>query len=345
MTTSTKIAIFSDLHLGVHQNSDFWHKISVEWCTWFVADVKSRGIETVYFLGDFFHHRDFISVKTIHVAHKILSMFEGLNLKMIVGNHDCFFKDKSTINSVSILNGYDFIDVVDELKYVSYGGKTFALCPWGVKVKDVKDADVVFGHFEITSFFMNTYRVCDHGEDYTDFENFSLVFSGHFHKRQTKQISEKSKVLYVGNPFQTDFNDIGNEKGYHIFDTQTKDVEFIENVNTPKHLQTSLSTIIKLTDIKEDFKVFTNNIVKLVVDKNISIKHMNILLSRIKDFNPIDVRVDYDVNYKKVRIEEEIADLSGLNIEHAITEFVDMVDIKQKGEVVKFVLDLYNSCK
>ena len=38
-----KIAVFSDLHLGVHQNSTFWLEQSVEWFKWFVNDLEENN--------------------------------------------------------------------------------------------------------------------------------------------------------------------------------------------------------------------------------------------------------------------------------------------------------------
>ena len=47
-----KIAIFSDLHLGEHNNSATWHKIAIDWCDWFINKLKERKIKDVVFMGD-----------------------------------------------------------------------------------------------------------------------------------------------------------------------------------------------------------------------------------------------------------------------------------------------------
>ena len=39
----TKTAIFSDLHLGVHQNSDFWLSVANKWADWYITELKKRG--------------------------------------------------------------------------------------------------------------------------------------------------------------------------------------------------------------------------------------------------------------------------------------------------------------
>jgi len=57
MFKKSRVAIFSDIHIGVHQNSKFWHDVSLEWAKWFVADIKKQGIEDVIFWGLLPHKR------------------------------------------------------------------------------------------------------------------------------------------------------------------------------------------------------------------------------------------------------------------------------------------------
>ena len=103
----SKIAIFSDIHVGVHHNSKFWHDVSLDWAKWFIADLKEKGIEDIVFCGDYFHTRDEVSVDTLHFGSKLLELFKDFKLTMIVGNHDCFLKDSSEftfrINYLSII--------------------------------------------------------------------------------------------------------------------------------------------------------------------------------------------------------------------------------------------------
>ena len=110
-----KIAIFSDLHLGVHQNSDFWLGISNKWADWYIGELKSHGITDIIFGGDFFHYRDEISVKTLNFAKDFLDKFEDFNITMITGNHDAWYKDTSEINSLSILKGSSNLKIYDKL--------------------------------------------------------------------------------------------------------------------------------------------------------------------------------------------------------------------------------------
>ena len=51
---SDKVAIFSDIHLGVHQNSDFWLGVANQWADWYITELKTRNINRIIFCGDFF---------------------------------------------------------------------------------------------------------------------------------------------------------------------------------------------------------------------------------------------------------------------------------------------------
>ena len=89
----SKIAFFTDLHLGIHQNSDKWLNTSLEWAKWFRQEVEKNEIDQIVFGGDFFHYRDEVNVKCLHTANQILDIFKNLNITMITGNHDSYYKD------------------------------------------------------------------------------------------------------------------------------------------------------------------------------------------------------------------------------------------------------------
>ena len=50
----SKVAIFSDLHLGVHSNSTEWHKYAIEWANWFRDECREKGIKDIIFCGDIY---------------------------------------------------------------------------------------------------------------------------------------------------------------------------------------------------------------------------------------------------------------------------------------------------
>ena len=343
---SNKIAIFSDIHLGVHQNSDFWLNVANQWANWYIEELHKRNINKIIFCGDFFHYRDEISVKTLNFAKDLLDKFNEFDIMMITGNHDAWYKDTSEINSLSILKGYRNIKVFDKLQIRDWGhaGKKAAFCPWGTKMSDIPKCDLVFGHFELENFKMNSFKICDHGDKPEDLaEKAPLIFSGHFHLRAKRNFG-KSEIIYVGNPYEMDFGDSMQSKGFYILDEDDLSYEFIDNKITPRHIKVFLSKLIEEKDpIKYFQSEITDNIIKLIIDKNINSEHLDLLITKLATYKPCDIRIDYDVNYNKVRFSEEGEfDLSGIDMVEAITEFVNLLDIDNKSEVVKYTTDLYS---
>jgi len=253
----SKVAIFSDLHLGLYGNSEAWHEIALNWANWMVGELDKKKIKDVFFLGDFFHNRSEISVQTIHVASEILEIFSKFNMFMIIGNHDAFYKNRSDVHSLGLLRGHPNLHIIDKVATISQFDKELLFVPWNAELPDGK-FDYIFGHFEIQNFKMNNFKVCDHGLSSMDFlaSKTDTVFSGHFHHRNTKKYNEGS-IHYIGNTFPMDFADVGNTKGYHILDLEDGELEFFENTVSPKFKKITLSKLKSYTKVD-----FENNIVK-----------------------------------------------------------------------------------
>lgn len=337
-----EVAIFSDIHIGVHQNSKYWHDISYKWAEWFISDIRKKGIKDVVFCGDFFHTRDEVSVDTLHFGTKLLSLFQDFNLIMIVGNHDCFLKDSSEVNSVAQFSNWKNVTVVDKPLTVDQFGKKFNFIPWGVHLEEIPEADITFGHFEINLFKMNTYALCDDGIVAEDLLNKSpFIISGHFHLMDDRTYTD-GRILYVGNPFQMDFNDSGTSKGYYTLNLETGKTMFYENVISPKHYNLSLSYLISEMTITDSLKnKIRDNLIKLKIDKRISPDDVEFLINVLKGLKPNTLNVEYESEICEYGLNEENLDLSGIDIEQAIIEFIDTLDANNKKDLINYTIDLY----
>jgi DNA repair exonuclease SbcCD nuclease subunit len=92
---------------------------------------------------------------------------------------------------------------------------------------------------------MNSYKVCEEGLKVKDLLKKSpLVISGHFHTRHEKKFG-KGTILYVGNPFQMDFGDTDNQKGYYVLDLDTLEYNFTPNNISPNYKKISLSELVR----------------------------------------------------------------------------------------------------
>jgi len=103
----------------------------------------------------------------------------------------------------------------------------------------------IFGHFELPGYLMNAMvAMPDHGEFRTDdLSHFGHVFSGHFHKRQTRK-----NVTYIGNAFPHNYADAGDdERGLTILEWG-KEPEYHAWPDQPKYRVFNLSDIVTHTE-------------------------------------------------------------------------------------------------
>ena len=286
----SKVAIFSDLHLGLYGNSTDWHDIALKWADWIVEDMKKKKIKDVFFLGDFFHNRSEISVQTVHVASELITKFEDFNMIMVVGNHDAYYKNRSDVHSLGLLKGHKNLNIIDDNLIIEEFGKKMAFVPWNNDLP-IGKFDYIFGHFEIQSFRMNNFKVCDHGLSPMDFlaSQTDRVFSGHFHTRSIKKYNEGS-IQYVGNTFHHDFNDVGDDRGYHILDIETGGIEFINNSVSPRFKRIKMS---EFGDIDE--KSVGGDVIKLVIDVKSTDEEIAIVENKIKSWKPFWLNTEYNV--------------------------------------------------
>jgi DNA repair exonuclease SbcCD nuclease subunit len=264
---------------------------------------------------------------------------------MIPGNHDCYYKDKSEVHSLSILKGHSNISIYDNLELIDlHDNRKAAFCPWGVEVEDIPRADVIFGHFEIESFKMNSYKLCETGHKASKlFEKSGLVFSGHFHYREEREYKE-GNIVYVGCPFELDFGDRDTTKGYYILDTKSLKYSFIENTISPKHKKYTITDLIDIYKSRGEIKEsLSRKFVKVVLDRYINQDDLNILTTKLGSYKPLSLLIDPVVNFSYFsESDEKDQDLSGIDVSKAIIEFVNMMDINNKEDVISYTLNLYN---
>ena len=335
---NNRIAFFTDLHLGVHQNSEKWLNIAQVWAKWCKEELESQNIDEIIFGGDFFHYRDEINVKCLHTANLILDRFKGFKITMITGNHDSYYKDNSTVNSLSILNYKNNIKIIDAPELIKMKGKNLMMCPWGTEIKDIQPADIIFGHFEIQNFKYNNFKVCESGFNSRDLLNkTNLIFSGHFHKREERKYDDGT-IIYAGNTFEMDFGDMNDKKGFYVIDLDNLDYQFVHNYISPEHVKIKTSQITSLPQYKEKLD---NIILKLYVDNDISIKDLDNIISKVNTYNPVDLTVDY---LYKFNPEDNVFtnELSDLNTRECIIEYIEnTIDDEYKVDVTKKTIDIY----
>jgi len=205
-----KAAVATDLHLGLKGNSIQHNEDCLEFITWFIQKAKSENCETAIICGDWHNHRASINILSLSYSMKCLELLNASfdMVYFLQGNHDIFYRDRRTVSSVLWADYLPNIKVIDDI----FTDGDVTLCPWLVgdeaeKVKKI-NTKYVFGHFELPNFYMNSQVLMpDHGDFHAeDLGNAGQVFSGHFHKRQSRK-----NIWYIGNAFPHNYADAGDD--------------------------------------------------------------------------------------------------------------------------------------
>jgi len=341
---NSKVGIFSDPHYGVHRNSETWHKIALEHAKWAAEQFKLQGIKDIIIPGDIFHDRNDIAVNTLHMVTDVFDILRDFNIIVTVGNHDAYYRDNSSVNSVSILRGWSNITVIDTLTVETLQGKKIAFCPWGQDINAVPKCDLIVGHFEINSFKMNTFKVCTNGLKSSDLtDRAPLTITGHFHHREERKY-ERGTILYVGCPYQQDWGDYSTTKGLYILDLDTLKYEFIENTISPRYNKIKYSEIANGVYTAESLKGFIRgNIVKFYIDKQLTPEVVDNIVRKLASIKPVELTLEYDYSEdSKLNINEANTKDFNISIENSISEFIDLLEVNHKDKVKTYVTDLYH---
>lgn len=344
----TKIAIISDLHFGVHGDSEKWHKIMLDYAKWLGNLLKERQLRHLFILGDVFDNRKAVGVETMQMAHDFFNtLFEfmgeiGLKITILAGNHDSFYEDTAKTSSVSLFSSWPGVDLVADKPQTYVWGPACKMlcCPWGTDMRALAETgetwDVIMGHFAISSFADVPGHLYTGG--YTPEEitaSAPLVFSGHFHLRDDKTFKfggKKKRIVIVGSPYQLNWADAGSTKGVHILDVISKDVEFIENTVSPKHVQINVGDKVSKEDVE-------NNIVRVMANSVEEAKQVQSYITELKDFGVADIGAKISA-IDAVLPEQFVAESAGVFDQHQLlVDYIEACDFGDKKEKVKEIME------
>jgi hypothetical protein len=233
-----KAAVFTDIHFGLKSNSTQHNEDCLNFVKWATTKAKEQGCETCMFLGDWHNNRASLNIVTLNYS---LQALEHMNANFIPGNHDLYYRDKRDIQSVEWAKHLPNVEICND--WVSDGNVTIApwLCGDDHKRIPKLTGKYMFGHFELPGYLMNAQiEMPDHGEVQREhFTGFEHVFTGHFHKRQTKK-----NITYIGNCFPHNYADAGDdERGMMILEWD-REPEFHAWPDQPRYRVFGLSNII-----------------------------------------------------------------------------------------------------
>jgi predicted phosphodiesterase len=267
-----KLALVTDTHAGIRGDSDTFAEYQERfWYEQFFPYLEEHGITSIVHLGDVTDRRKWVSYKTLHRFKQVMDKMRfEYDLSIIIGNHDTYYKNTNRVNSMDCLfdNG---IDVYDEVAEATFDGLDVLIVPWinsdneKNTLKRIKESKstVCFGHLNLAGFPFAKGIVSTDGMNKGVFRKFDMVFSGHFHTR-----SHADNIWYLGSPFEQTWIDYGEARGFHVFDTETLELEFVPNPHK------MFSKVFYDADVEDeflknkiDFDTYKRNAVKVVANE------------------------------------------------------------------------------
>jgi hypothetical protein len=175
----------------------------------------------------------------------------------------------------------------------------------------------------------------EHGQDKAQFTKFEKVLSGHFHKK-----SDDGRIFYLGCQYQMTWSDYGETKGFHIFDTETRELTRISN---PLSIHKKIIYDDKKKDYTNyDIKPYHNHFVKLIVLNKTDNEIFDKFVERL--YNEItlhDLNIVEDYSDIKASVREDILEM-GEDTVTFLNNYVDQLETDvSKTKLKEYLKSIY----
>ena len=348
-----KIALITDTHWGIrNDNKAFLDNNKKFLDNTFFPYLEKNGINNVVHLGDLVDRRKYINFYTsTRMKEDFLQPLAEKNIQthFIAGNHDTYFKNTNEVNVYKeLIDGkYDNFSVFDKhATEVDFGGVPVLYVPWicdnnrQQSIEKIKSANstIVMGHLEIAGFEMYKGSIVSHGEDRSLFGRYDLVFSGHYHHRSTD-----GSIFYLGSHGEFTWSDYDDPRGFHIFDTESRQVTFIENPYKMFKKVWYNDADEKFLEQKINYKQFNGSMVKVVVINKNNPYWFDKFIENIEEETPLDIQIVEDHLNLNLDDDQDIIN----EAESTLDIFKKYIDNNEynglnKEKLSKKIVELYN---
>ena len=346
-----KIAIITDMHLGcrgdsqifLDQQERFFREI-------FFPCLDENGIKTVLDLGDTFDRRKYVNYVTLKRSKEFF--FDQLqNRKIeyhaIVGNHSVYFTNTNEVNSMRLLlQEYDRFHIYEHDPIeLTFGSTRIMMVPWITKTNAEvcmtsianSTANMLMGHFEIKGFEMLKGSICDHGLEKDLFKGFEGVYSGHFHHP-----SEYENIKYLGAPYEMTWSDYAGKRGFHILDTETRDLTFVANPYRMFHKIDYDDSDMTIEDIASiDAEALKDTYIKVIIKNRTNAYIYDLFLNKLSECGAADVKsIEDSLNLDSSGVDEILDETK--DTKEILHNYIDSIDTSiDKKKIKNEIDDLY----
>ena len=351
-----KICLISDSHLGIRNDNQIVLANSKK----FFDDVlipylEANNIKEVIHLGDLVDRRKYLNYYTAKVTREIIESLlqRGIILRLILGNHDIFYRNKTDINIGSeIFRHYDNLPIqkysgkfhyYEKPCELTFDGTQILFVPWicdsnreeTTKLLESTSAKILFGHLELLGFEMYRGVPAHNGEDPSIYSKFDVVATGHYHHRSTA-----GNITYLGSTSQYIWSDYGDVRGFHVFDTRECSLDFIPN---PYNLFEKVFYDDQTDQVKTtDFSRLKHKYVKVIVTNCNNSDLYDWFLGQLEAAQPIEHQIVNDhLNLDQIQDDTIVNETkSTLDI---IRDYVASVNTTADStKLDKLLIELYN---
>ena len=342
-----KIALLTDTHFGARNDNlnfnDYFYQF---YEGVFFPYLQQNGIKHCIHLGDLMDRRKYVSYRILKdFRERFIQPFLHLeiDLHILVGNHDIYFRNTNDVNSLQELLGanYKNIHIYPEAQEIDFGGFPILMMPWinpqneiySFGMMDETKADTMVSHLEVVGFEMHGGHFSESGFDKSQFKKFDTIFSGHYHKK-----SDDGQIYYLGTPYQMTWSDYNCPKGFHVFDTETRELTRI--VNPQKIFEKIYYDDTQENYDTHDVNQYGNKYIKLVVVNKNDLYKFDKFTDRLFKADCHEVKIiedftDLDANTVSDDIVENSQDTMTL-----LGKYIDDLDVnldktKLKGDISK----------
>ena len=347
-----KLALITDTHFGVrndhnaflNNSKDFFDNV-------FFPYLDENNITTVAHLGDLLDRRKYVNINTARrLREDFLEPLKQRNIKthIVAGNHDTYFKNTNDVNSIKelVVGKYDFEIYSNDATEVVFDGVPVLFIPWicddnrNQVLNAIKNttAQIAMGHLEIQGFEMYKGSIVSHGDDRSLFNKFDICMSGHYHHRSTD-----GHIFYLGSHAEFTWSDYDDPRGFHIFDTKTRELTFIENPYKMFKKIWYNDADESFLNNKIEYSQYRNSIIKVIVTNKTNHYWFDKFIENIENENPIDIQIVEDHLHLDLEDDSDIVNEAESTLD-IFKKYIENYEVKNldKDKLTKKIVDLYN---
>jgi len=347
-----KIVLITDTHWGIRNDNVAFIDNSKKFIDKvFFPYIDSNNISTVFHLGDLVDRRKYVNINTAKRLREdfLIPLSErNLDVHLIAGNHDTYYKNTNDVNSLTelVVGKYNFKIYDKNAHECIFDGVPIIFIPWicDENRKQILDslqntsAQIVVGHLELQGFEMYRGSINSHGDDRKIFDRFDIVMSGHYHHR-----SNDGHIFYLGSHGEFTWSDYDDPRGFHVFDTETRELTFIENPYKMFKKIWYNDNDENFLQKKIDYAQFQGTMVKVIVTNKTNHFWFDKFIENIENENPIDMQIVEDHLHLDHLQDQDIINETESTIK-IFEKYIDLYEVKNldKNKLMKKITEIYN---